>query len=410
MNNKLRGTAIRKIVSLLICAIFIFSLAGCSGNKGKVVEKNGVKVRQMTFSEYFNQDKPTIIYYVPPYVDVKFYSKEHTVKEVYVVQGNKLKSLEIKTHKTIGEFSKMSDDEILKFFSLRLPKNIDELSESDKETVQQIQKKYESYQNKYGSYESFVNTIQTYPIDTNATEEPDFSNIEAKFTRAELQFDFYLLRNNMLDAMKETTEEIVNSMYPKISLAKFVDSPKHTVEYYVDKHREKSKEIIESLKSSGITVSAKDMKVIEEHERELQRKAEFFFKYCKVEEDVNTLLDMLYTNEKLTMDDGYDILYSINTDASGNNAAEEKISYLGDYKNISDVMGLTLYQNTDSSQIQIYDSTYMPIGATYDKGKELFVRTSENTHLVFDDLKNKDILVDVNRDEILKMLKKLNKK
>ena len=227
MNNNLRGTAIRKIVSMLLCAIFILSLAGCGGgDKGKVVEENGVKVRQMTFSEYFNQDKPTILYRANPV------SKDTYVQDVYIIQGNKLKSLKI-THKTLGEFSKMSDDEILKYLSLRLPKNTDELSESDKETVRQIQKKYESAK-------SFVNTIKTYSIDMNYDPLPDLSNIEAKLTSPELKSPFNLLHNNILDAIQEAMKEIMSSIYPKISLAKFIDSPKHTVEYYVEMYRERS--------------------------------------------------------------------------------------------------------------------------------------------------------------------------
>lgn len=410
MDIKLNKKLIRKIGGFALTTTLALSLAACGGKKdedsSQQVEKNEIvvekkkddkttkkknksKTNEITFSEYFNQDKPVIIYNEDPLKDSKPYR---------IIKNNKVKILSRElSSKSLDDFSKMTEDEILSYFGKRTPqKSYDELSDSDKEIVDKFQKKYKNSESFHDSLDLELNKkIDHYYYSDSAVNltrnGDDVSEAVDKLSK-----DYNIDINNALS----TNEGVLNDVLihleyagvDGLTLGYFINTPVHTVEYNVEKFKESVETALKEYEEeNGHEIDDEGKKLFDILENGLRNYLEIYLNETNVEQDINEILDILYDGDELNMDDGYDIVYSVKTGSSDSNSKEvvnEKIYYINDY---GELKYIPLYDEKSSELINLGEKTYLD-------SKFGIVEIPEKMNLVYDDVNSKGILV--NKDEI----------
>ena len=107
---------------------------------------------------------------------------------------------------------------------------------------------------------------------------------------------------------------------------------------------------------------------------------------------------MLYGGNKINIEDGNDVVYSMKTDSPDSKAfgeIGESINFIGKGKKLNSIF---LDEKESTELITIGDVTYIELPFGY-------VRCPDNINIVYDDANNKDILVDKTEDEIEEILR-----
>ncbi|MGF0040282.1 hypothetical protein ACQRBF_05805 [Peptoniphilaceae bacterium SGI.131] len=418
----------KKLTRLFLLTCLVVTLTSC-GEKTKEVSKkletNGEKTKEVSenrktqdpnipiqiekkknsniiFSEFFKENKPIILY------EVKKIDKEEEVYRYYIVQDNKIKEFNLdynnRMGKTLGELSKMKDDEIIEMLYKLTPKELDTLNEDDKATVQKIKAEFENPQQYLSGIASSINVPKD--IQDKAVMFSKHKELESKISDENLRSKINEINERVLsdnfrnskflpDYALMVNFKTVFYNVNDLNLSKYIEKPLHTVEYNVKVLKEAYDKVIQE---SGSTITKEDRKIIDDMLEYYEALTSNLLKYTKVEEKVNQILGILYSGHSHTMDNASKIVYNIKTDSSGNTAVGEEIHYF-DKNNKGD--SLDLYKMTDAGQLPVYDSIYMPVAG--EKG-DVYIRVSEMFSLSFDALDNKEVFVDATKEEIDKAL------
>ncbi|WP_311479651.1 hypothetical protein [uncultured Anaerococcus sp.] len=408
MDINLNKKLIRKIGGFALTTTLALSLTACGGKKEEssfqqanendvVVEKKKAKGKDITYSEFFNQDKPVVVFCA----DNLNYEESET-GDYYIFQNNKVRILnEDVSSKNLTDFSKMTEDEVLTYFAKRIPqKNLDALNSSEKEIVN-------NFQNKYKNFDNFLSSLEPKTADklnSSNSVYVDLASDESLHEPIEKLLDRYNI--DVITPLATTAEDIQGLLKSLLidgkdilNFGNFVDKPTHTVDFHVRKFRETIDESVKQYQeATGEDIDDESKKLIDLLVNKVQKYVEINLKDTKVEDDVNEILNMLYGGNKINIEDGNDVVYSMKTDSPDSKAfgeIGESINFIGKGKKLNSIF---LDEKESTELITIGDVTYIELPFGY-------VRCPDNINIVYDDANNKDILVDKTEDEIEEILR-----
>lgn len=103
----------KKLLMTILCVLFALSLTACGGNNDSSSNQenadNGNSKNEYTLSSFLDQKEPVILYSVGKKV-----GKDETPEKIYYFKDGRI-TVFSSIDKTIGELSKMKDDEIIEF-------------------------------------------------------------------------------------------------------------------------------------------------------------------------------------------------------------------------------------------------------------------------------------------------------
>lgn len=104
----------KKLLLTILIGAFVFLLMACGSNGGNTSNQRNVRglSDQYTLANFLSQRQPVIFY------DVDEISKDKSPRNIYYFKDDKIMAISTQYHenKTIGELSKMKDNEIIDFY------------------------------------------------------------------------------------------------------------------------------------------------------------------------------------------------------------------------------------------------------------------------------------------------------
>lgn len=384
----------RKIVALLTLALSISLLGGCGGNSDTETVNNdsgnssGGVLSEVTntkselLSECLSEEK--VIGYVVETVD-----KAETPKNIFFFDNGKVTIIPGgEFGLTMGDFAKMTDDEIWEEYEMKRETYPETYLTDNKLKVRDdylLNAFYKQEQRTYRNY-NYYDEIQFLPAVLEAVRGKTYSQVANIYT-----------------------SEITGSEHDTSSLA---DEARRALTSYWN--FQYLNEDVEDIFSVGTFTPLGNY--TEEDDR-FWDNSEFLeedvgtFSGAFFEDAIANYKNTLTTIENMKEDIKYcgpffDMPFSfvIETDSTGNNVANEKLVY-PTLEDKLDSVPDTYYQyikfaSVDSTERQIYDTTYNCFGL--EKGEAIFCTRD---YMTLDTVDSKNIFIDLSTDEINELFK-----
>ena len=390
-----------KGISVLMCfALVTVIFAGC-GNSKKV-----------TISELFT-DKS--IWYYCLAENSYYFDKDTGVDTAYLINGDKIKVLNVNDKKTLGDFANMDDSEIEQEIVNAYDDKIKEVLNSYGRSVSPLLANYSNY-----NLSSELEDIKSRYLDNNSDGEA-FNDYDESSGIDKNEFmernNAQYVRSNFREIFYDKETDIENSYLECDYKSKKYIVPIETVRKELNAFYEKYPAIKcgieavvsgEEAKTVAENIINETLKQIEETEECKQIKAE---------------------GEKILKEnDGYKYKLALVSDGTGNKANQEGIIYQKfnlkyeegnvvteysketvaiadeDYWNyfangMSTAYATENYQNEDGNCIQVYDTYYGGL-AIFDNGGALALctKSKKNCNVVLDEIDAKKFIIDPTPD------------